>query len=91
MHDFFLAKQILGKILEIAEEKKLGKISKVSLEIGSIVLAHDDLPEHMEDINIDNLIFGLKSFSKDTPLERAEFDIKKIAGDDWKIVDIEVE
>jgi Zn finger protein HypA/HybF involved in hydrogenase expression len=91
MHDFFLAKQIVEKILEIVREKKLGKVSRVTLEIGSIVLAHDDLPEHMEDINIENLIFGLKSFSKDTLLEDARFDVEKMAGDSWKIVNIEVE
>jgi Zn finger protein HypA/HybF involved in hydrogenase expression len=91
MHDFFLAKQILENILEIAEEKKLSKVSKVSLEIGSIVLAHDDLPEHLEDINVENLVFGLISFSKDTLLAGTQFDVKKVAGNNWKIVDIEVE
>ncbi len=91
MHDFFLAKQILEKIREIVMEKKLERISKVSLEIGSIVLAHDNLPEHLEDINIENLVFGLKSFAKDTALAQVEFDVQKVAGESWKITSIEVE
>ena len=91
MHDFFLAKQILEKIEEIVEEKKMKNVSKVSIEIGSIVLAHDNLPEHMEDINIENLAFGLKSFARNTHLEKVEFDIRKVAGDNWKITGIEVE
>ena len=91
MHDFFLAKQILEKISEIAVEKKLEKISRVSLEIGSIVLAHDNLPEHMEDMNIENLVFGLRSLAKDTLFEQTVFDIKKVAGESWKITSIEVE
>ncbi|HCU70153.1 MAG TPA: hypothetical protein DIC35_00175 [Candidatus Moranbacteria bacterium] len=91
MHDFFLAKQILEKIEEIAKEKNLKKISKVSLEIGSIVLAHDGLPEHIDDINLENLLFGLKSFAGNTQLSQTRFDVKKVAGDDWKITNIEVE
>ena len=90
MHDFFLAKEIVDNLLEIAKEKKLEKISSVSLEIGSITLAHDDLPEHLEDISIENLEFGLKSIARGTILEDTVFDIKKVAGENWKIVDIGV-
>jgi len=90
MHDFMLAKEIVDKLLAIAEEKKLEKISSVSLEIGSISLAHDGFPEHLEDISIENLEFGLKSIARNTILENAVFNIKKTAGENWKIVDIGV-
>jgi len=88
MHDFMLAKEIVDKLLEIAKEKKLEKISSVSLEIGSIVLAHDDLPEHLEDISIENLEFGLKSITRNTILEDTVFDIKKVSGESWTITNI---
>jgi len=90
MHDFLLAKQIVDKLLEIAKEKNLANIKNVNLEIGNIVLAHDNFPEHSEDINLDNLKFGLENLAKNTVLEKAKFNIKKITGNSWKIVDIEV-
>lgn len=88
MHDFMLAKEIVDKLLEIAQERKLEKISSVSLEIGSIALAHDDLPEHLEDISLENLEFGLKSIARNTILENTTFNIKKTTGENWKIVNI---
>ena len=88
MHDFFLAKEIVDKLLEIVQEKKLENISSVSLEIGSISLAHDGYPEHLEDISIENLEFGLKSITRNTILENAIFDIKKMPGESWAIKNI---
>lgn len=91
MHDFLLAKQIIDEVLKVVEEKKLQNIKSVSLEIGSVSLAHDGHPEHTEDISIENLQFGIKSIAKNTILKYAKFDIKKMEGDSWKITDIEVE
>lgn len=90
MHDFLLAKQIIDKILDIAKEKKMKNISRVVLEIGSVSLSHDGFPEHVEDISVENLKFGLKNVAKNTILENANFTIKKVRGEDWKIADIEV-
>lgn len=91
MHDFLLAKQIVDKILDIAKEKDLKNISGVVLEIGSVSLSHDGFPEHIEDISIENLEFGLKNIARNTVLKNADFTIKKVQGEDWKITDIEVE
>ena len=91
MHDFLLAKEIIEEIAKVANERKLVNVKSVSLEIGSISLSHDNLPEHTEDINLDNLRFGLKSIAPKYGLDKAKFDIKKVAGDSWKITDIEVE
>jgi Zn finger protein HypA/HybF involved in hydrogenase expression len=91
MHDFLLAKEIIGELEKIIQEKGLNKPKKVSLEIGSVVLSHDDMPEHAEDINLENLEFGLKAIAKNTALEGVRFDIKKVKGGNWKITDIEVE
>jgi len=91
MHDFLLAKEIIRELEKIVREKGLNKPKKVSLEIGSVVLTHDGMPEHTEDINLENLEFGLESIAKNTILKGVKFDIKKITGENWKITDIEVE
>ena len=92
MHDFFLAKEIVDQLIRIAEEKKLSKIMKVNLEIGNISMSHDGHPEHLEEINISNLEFGLKGIAKNVDiLKEAEFSIKKVEGDGWKIADIDAE
>jgi len=90
MHDFLLAKEIVGKLSEVAFNKKLSHIKKVYVEIGQIAMAHDGHPEHTEDISIENLQFGLKSIAKDGIFMDTEFFITKVPGDNWKIVDIEV-
>jgi len=89
MHDFLLAKEIINKVLEIAKEKEINKIKRVSLEIGSVTLAHDGMSEHTEDISFENLEFGLKSISKNTILENSKFNLKKVKGENWKITNIE--
>ncbi len=91
MHDFLLAKEIIDELNAIMAEKKIVKIKKISLEIGMVSLAHDEYPEHAEDISVENLQFGLKSIAKNTPFENVEFMIKKIVGNDWRIASIETE
>jgi len=90
VHDFLLAKQIIDKVLEITQEKKLEQVSKVFLEVGTISMAHDSFDEHPEEINLENLQFGLESIAKDTILKDVKFNIKKTEGDSWKITNIEV-
>lgn len=91
MHDFLLAKEIIDKILTIIQEGNLKAIKSVSLEIGSVSLAHDGHPEHTEDISIENLRFGLENIAKNTPLNGIKFNVKKVSGRSWRIVDIGVE
>lgn len=90
MHDFILAKEIIDELMAIMAEKKIDKIKRVNIEIGMISFAHDGHPEHTEDISVENLQFGLMSIAKNTPLERVKFEIRKVKGDNWKIVEIEV-
>jgi len=85
MHDLMLAKEIIDKLMEVAEDKKAAKIRSASLEIGNI--AHGD---HLENVDLDNLIFLLKSITPKYSLDKAKFNIKKTTGDSWKITDIEV-
>jgi Zn finger protein HypA/HybF involved in hydrogenase expression len=90
MHDFLLAKEIIDEVLKIAEEKNLSDIKGVDVEIGMIALAHDGFEEHTEDINIENLQFGLKNIAKNTILKGAKFNIEKTEGDNWKITNIKI-
>jgi Zn finger protein HypA/HybF involved in hydrogenase expression len=91
MHDFLLAKEIVDELRKISQEKGLKKIKSVTVEIGQVALAHDDLPEHAEDVSLENLKFGLESIAKNTDFKDVSFDIKKISGENWKITNIEVE
>jgi len=90
MHDFMLAKEIMDELQKIAQEKKLEKVKRVSLEIGAISMSHDGHPEHLEDIDPENLKFGLEGIAKETPFSGAEFKINKVDSDSWKIVNVEV-
>lgn len=90
MHDLMLAKEILEEIAKVASEKKLADIKNVNLEIGSIALAHDGMPEHTEDIDLENLRFSLESIAPKYGLDKAKFSIKKTTGNSWKITQIEI-
>jgi Zn finger protein HypA/HybF involved in hydrogenase expression len=90
VHDFLLAKEIVDEALKIAVGKKLEDIKSIDLEVGTISLAHDGFEEHAEDINIENLEFGLSSIAKNTVLKDTKFNIKKTEGDSWKIVNINI-
>ena len=91
MHDFLLAKEIVGEVLAVAKEKGLSKVEKVSVEIGLIAMAHDGHAEHTEDISVENLQFGISAIVKGTLLADAVFEIKKVAGEHWKLTSIDGE
>lgn len=91
MHDFLLAKQIVDTINKIINEKKIKNIKSISLEIGSIFLAHDGFDKHTEDISLENLKFAILNIVKNSILENTIFDIKKVLGQNWKIINIEIE
>ena len=80
----------LLSVKAISAEQKVDNIKKVQVEIGQISLAHDGHPEHTEDLNEENLRFGLETVAKNTPFEKTIFEIKKVAGNHWKITGVEV-
>lgn len=86
MHDFILAKEIADKVLEVARENNLEKISEVVLELGTVSLAHDEFEEHAEDISEDNLRFGLEEILKQSGFSNIDFKISKVEGENWKLV-----
>ena len=83
-----LAKEIVEEVLRVAKENGLGKVQEVSLEIGQISLAHDGHPEHVEDISLENLQFGIAAICKGTILEKTNFKISKVVGEHWKLINI---
>lgn len=91
MHDFLLAKQIFSAVLAELKEYDTATVTRVDLEIGSVSLAHDDLPEHVDDVSVENLRFALEAIAKGTVLEKANWQIEKIEGNEWKIQGISVE
>jgi Zn finger protein HypA/HybF involved in hydrogenase expression len=95
MHDFILAKEIVDEVLAISKKQNLEKIKSVSLEIGSGSIPHDHHHDHIHDdhfdeLNIENVKFGLENIAKKTILEKTKFKIVKTEGTDWKITDVEV-
>jgi len=82
MHDWYLANEILKTVLEYAEKNGFKKVSRVEIELGSLV-GHD------EEILPENLIFNFQNLSKNTIAESAELEIKKTKGDNWKLISIE--
>jgi Zn finger protein HypA/HybF involved in hydrogenase expression len=88
MHDFLLAKEIVEKTKQVAEEKGLKSVSLIEVEIGQIALAHDGFEEHLEDISEENLRFGIENISKGSVLENAKIEIRKVEGEHWKLTKI---
>ena len=82
MHDFYLAQEILKTVLEYANKNGFKNVSKVKIELGSLV-------EHGEEILPENLIYNFKLLAEKTIAKDAELEIKKIKGENWKLLDIE--
>lgn len=95
MHDFLLAKEIVDAVLAIAKEKDIAFIKSVSLEIGGASIPHNhqhehEHDEHLDELNLENVQFGIESIVRNTALKDTQFKIAKVAGENWKITDIEV-
>lgn len=82
MHDWYLANEILKTVLEYAEKNGLKRVSKIEIELGSLI-------EHGEEILPENLIYNFKLLSKNTIAESAKLKVRKIKGENWKLVAID--
>lgn len=90
-----LAKEIVDELLAIAKEKNIQQIKAVSLEIGGASIPHGhqhahEHDEHLDELNMENVRFGLENVARDTILKNTEFKIAKVVGDNWKITNIEI-
>jgi Zn finger protein HypA/HybF involved in hydrogenase expression len=95
MHDFLLAKEIIDAVLAIAKEKNIDQIKVVSLEIGGTSIPHDhqhdhEHDEHFDELNLENVQFGIENIAENTILKNTQFKIKKVEGENWKIINIEI-
>jgi len=84
MHDFHLADTIHKTIMDYALKNNLKKISKVVLELGSII-------EHGQDILPENLKFNLLLLSEGGLSAGMAVIIEPIKGDSWILREIEGE
>lgn len=84
MHDLHAADLILKLVLEKANENKLKKVTKIVLELGSVI-------EHGAEINPENLKFNLALLSSNTIAVNAEIEIKNAKTNTWKLLEIEGE
>ena len=82
MHDFHLANEILKTVLGYAEKNGFKNVSKIEIELGSLM-------EHGEEILPENLIYNFKLLAKNTIAQNAELEIKKTKGENWKLISIE--
>ena len=79
MHDFHLAQQILKTVLVYANKNDLKNVSRIEIELGSIL-------EHGELIKPENLRHNFKLLAEKTIAKNAELKIKKTVGDRWKLI-----
>lgn len=84
MHDFHLADLIYKAIVDHAEKNDLKKVTKASIELGSIV-------EHGEEVLPANVSFNIKMLAQNGPAEGLDIKVSKVHGDSWKLVEIEGE
>ncbi len=82
MHDFYLAQQIFKTVLEYAKKNGFKNVAKIEIELGGLV-------EHGEEILPENLIHNFKLLAEKTIARDAKLEIKKIKGENWKLLDIE--
>lgn len=84
MHDLHVADQIHQLVIRTAKENKLNKVTKIKIELGTVV-------EHGATIRPENLEFNLNLLNKDTLAADAEIDIDTIGGNIWRLVSIDGE
>jgi len=84
MHDLHAADKIIKLVLDQAAESRLSRVTKIVIELGSVV-------EHGQEINPDNLLFNMKLLAKNTLAKDAVIEIKKADNLTWKLVEIEGE
>lgn len=90
MHDLLAAKEILDTALAAAKNKKINRISKIVIELGSKEYSHSG-HSHLETIDPENLKFNLNLVVKNTIAENAKFIIKKSDISDILVKEIEGE
>jgi len=81
MHDLHVADKIHKLILENALNNHLSVVKEVVIELGSVI-------EHGANINAENLVFNLQMLNRGTLAQGANISIKRVIGNEWKLVSI---
>jgi Zn finger protein HypA/HybF involved in hydrogenase expression len=81
MHDLHEADKILNIVLEYAHVNKLSKVTKIIIDLGSVV-------EHGEEINPEFLKANISMLGEKTLIKGAEILINKIGSDSWVLKEI---
>jgi Zn finger protein HypA/HybF involved in hydrogenase expression len=81
MHDLHEADKIIKIILDYAQKKKLKKVVKAVIELGSVI-------EHGDEINPENLAFNIKMLAQKTLAEGLEIEIENVRGESWVLKEI---
>lgn len=84
MHDFHLADEIFKTIIDYADKNNLKKVTKASIELGSII-------EHGEEVLPENLKFNIKMLAEGGVAEGLSVEIHPVQGGSWVLKEIEGE
>lgn len=82
MHDLLAAQELLRKALEVAHAKNLKKITKIVVELGTII-------DHDEEIGEENIEFNLNNLAVGTVAEGAQVVVNKVTGNHYALKEIE--
>ena len=82
MHDLVAAQDVVKMATETAKKNKLKIITKIVVKLGKIV-------EHNEEIKPENLQFNFELVKNNTIAEKATLVIKKGAGKELAIVEVQ--
>ncbi len=84
MHDLHEANKILNLVLEYARQNKLSKVTRATVELGSVI-------EHGEEINSENLAFNMQMLARGTLADNLKIDVRSAKIDGWALKEIEGE
>lgn len=82
MHDLHAADKVIKLVLEGAKANKLKDVKKIVINLGTVI-------EHGAEILPANLEFNIKMLAKNSIAEGLQVDIKKVAGSDIVLKEIE--
>jgi Zn finger protein HypA/HybF involved in hydrogenase expression len=82
MHDLHAADYILKTVLETAAQKKLRRVTRIVVSLGTVV-------EHGAEILPGNLKFNLVALARGSGAEDASVEIRKVPGHQLVINEIE--
>ena len=81
MHDLVAAQDTVKAACKIAKKNKLHKITRITIELGTII-------EHNQELLPENLQFNFELVKRNTLAEKAKLIIKKGKGRELNIIEV---